>query len=65
MNEDEMSEDQARAAAEVSRAAAAQKARSAYRDDSFAERTCDRCGRSYRGPAVYCSLECAVADAAA
>jgi hypothetical protein len=65
MNEEEMSEDQARAAAEVSRAAAAQKARSAYRDDSFAERACDRCGRRYRGPAVYCSLECAVADAAA
>jgi hypothetical protein len=35
----------------------------AYRDDRFAERSCDHCGKPYRGPAVYCSLECAVADA--
>jgi hypothetical protein len=35
----------------------------AYRDDAFDERLCDHCGKSYRGPAVYCSLECAVADA--
>ena len=34
-----------------------------YRDPSFSERECDRCGRPYRGPAVYCSLECAIADA--
>lgn len=34
-----------------------------YDDPSFPERTCDKCGRQYRGPAVYCSLECAVADA--
>jgi hypothetical protein len=45
------------------RAAAAHKARSAYRDDSFPKRACDRCGKNYRGPAVYCSLECATADA--
>ena len=38
-------------------------ARTAYRDDSFSERTCDKCGKRYRGPAVYCSLECAEADA--
>jgi hypothetical protein len=38
-------------------------ARAAYRDDSFPARLCDRCGTPYRGPAVYCSLECAVADA--
>lgn len=37
--------------------------RAAYRDDAFPERSCDRCGTSYRGPAVYCSLDCAVADA--
>lgn len=34
-----------------------------YRDDSFPERACDRCGTLYRGPAVYCSLKCALADA--
>ena len=35
----------------------------AYRDESFDERACDYCGKLYRGPAVYCSLECALADA--
>jgi hypothetical protein len=40
-------------------------ARAAYRDDSFPARLCDRCGTPYRGPAVYCSLACAVADAGA
>jgi hypothetical protein len=38
-------------------------ARDRYRDDRFAERQCDCCGKPYRGPAVYCSLECAIADA--
>jgi hypothetical protein len=38
-------------------------ARAAYRDDSFPARLCDHCGTPYRGPAVYCSPECAVADA--
>jgi hypothetical protein len=38
-------------------------AKLAYRDDKFPERACDHCGKPYRGPAVYCSLECAVADA--
>lgn len=38
-------------------------ARAAYRDDTFHPRDCDRCGQSYRGPAVYCSFECAIADA--
>ena len=38
-------------------------ARASYRDDGFAERPCDHCGKPYRGPAVYCSLECAIADA--
>jgi hypothetical protein len=38
-------------------------ARATYRDDSFPARLCDHCGTPYRGPAVYCSLECAVADA--
>jgi len=37
--------------------------REAYSNPSYAERQCDRCGQSYRGPAVYCSLDCAVADA--
>jgi len=35
----------------------------AYRDASFAPRVCDCCGQVYRGPAVYCSLACALADA--
>lgn len=35
-----------------------------YRDDAFAERPCDRCGEVYRGPSVYCSFGCAVADGA-
>jgi hypothetical protein len=34
----------------------------AYSDPSFPERACDYCGRPYRGPAVYCSLDCAQAD---
>ena len=39
------------------------KSRTAYRDDSYPERDCDRCGKPYCGPAVYCSLECAAVDA--
>jgi hypothetical protein len=35
-----------------------------YRDDAFLERPCDLCGKLYRGPAVYCSLKCALDDAA-
>jgi hypothetical protein len=34
-----------------------------YRDASFPERACDHCGQLYQGPAVYCSLSCAVTDA--
>jgi hypothetical protein len=34
-----------------------------YRDDTSPERACDHCQRPYRGPAVYCSLTCALADA--
>jgi hypothetical protein len=34
----------------------------AYIDESFDERACDFCGKLYRGPAVYCSLECATDD---
>jgi hypothetical protein len=33
-----------------------------YRDPTCQERRCDRCGEHYRGPAVYCSHACAVAD---
>lgn len=40
-----------------------ERAEAAYRDDSCPERACDRCGEPYKGPAVYCSLACAVADA--
>ena len=34
-----------------------------YYDASFPPRHCDRCGINYYGPAVYCSFDCAVADA--
>lgn len=34
-----------------------------YVDNSFAERECDYCHTPYRGPAVYCSRICALADA--
>jgi hypothetical protein len=33
-----------------------------YRDATFPERPCNHCGTPYRGPAVYCSHRCAVAD---
>jgi hypothetical protein len=35
----------------------------AYWDVRLEERACDRCGKPYRGPAVYCSLACALEDA--
>jgi hypothetical protein len=38
-------------------------AEAAYRDDACDERPCDYCGTIYRGPAVYCRLACALADA--
>ena len=38
-------------------------AEASYRNPSFFARKCDHCGKTYRGPAVYCSLECALADA--
>lgn len=38
-------------------------AEAAYRDSSQPWRKCDRCEMPYRGPAVYCSLSCAVLDA--
>jgi hypothetical protein len=38
-------------------------ARARYRDDSFPSQVCEKCGQTYHGPAVYCSLDCAVADA--
>lgn len=34
-----------------------------YHDPTWPERQCDYCQRPYRGPAVYCSLICALADA--
>jgi hypothetical protein len=36
-----------------------------YHDPSYPPRPCDReaCGKIYTGPAVYCSFECALADA--
>lgn len=38
-------------------------ARKAYENDAYPTRQCDHCGKPYRGPAVYCSLACALADA--
>jgi hypothetical protein len=38
-------------------------ARASYIDASYPTRFCDHCSRPYCGPALYCSLECAVADA--
>jgi hypothetical protein len=38
-------------------------AEAAYRDDKFEPELCHHCGVSYRGPALYCSLTCAIADA--
>ncbi len=35
----------------------------AYADPAYPPRPCDHCGRSYQGPAVYCSISCALADA--
>lgn len=35
-----------------------------YRDARFIERACDLCGKPYQGPSVYCSLKCALDDAA-
>jgi hypothetical protein len=34
-----------------------------YRDDKFEPELCHHCGKSYRGPALYCSLQCALDDA--
>jgi hypothetical protein len=40
------------------------RAEALYRDPRFADRLCERegCGCIYRGPAVYCSLTCALLD---
>jgi protein-arginine kinase activator protein McsA len=35
----------------------------AYVDPTFGERRCEACGKTYQGPALYCSFECAVGDA--
>ena len=48
----------------MSRAAVARYNRDrSYEDPRFSERACERCGKPYRGPALYCSFECAAADA--
>ena len=39
------------------------RAAAGYFDDSFTERTCDYCSRPYRGPALYCCIAHAEADA--
>lgn len=44
-------------------AAARLRAGRAYHDPTCPLRTCEACGRAYRGPAVYCSLSCAELDA--
>jgi|HubBroStandDraft_5_1064220.scaffolds.fasta_scaffold21903_5 hypothetical protein len=43
--------------------AAGSNAQAAYRDDKFEPALCHHCGAEYRGPALYCSLRCALADA--
>lgn len=39
------------------------RARASYNDTRWPVRACDRCEKDYQGPAVYCSLDCALADA--
>lgn len=39
------------------------RAEAAYIDLSFPPRQCDYCHKWYKGPAVYCGLVCALADA--
>lgn len=43
--------------------AARRRAEAAYSAPGYPPRRCDRCGQGYVGPAVYCSLTCALADA--
>jgi hypothetical protein len=38
-------------------------AQAAYYDPLYPVRNCDYCDKEYRGPAVYCCLACALADA--
>ncbi len=38
------------------------KVRASYRDYACDVRQCFHCNKSYRGPAVYCSLACAAVD---
>jgi hypothetical protein len=39
-----------------------ERAKKSYHNDTYKERACDKCGTMYQGPAVYCSLKCAVDD---
>ena len=41
----------------------ADKVNAKYRNENCRQRNCDHCGKPYRGPAVYCSLQCALDDA--
>ena len=41
----------------------AERAERLYHNGGYAERACDHCGALYQGPAMYCSLACATADA--
>lgn len=34
-----------------------------YENNNYPTRECDRCGKLYKGPAVYCSHKCAMEDA--
>jgi hypothetical protein len=38
-------------------------AKDPHADPGWPERTCDHCGKVYRGPAVFCSRSCAIGDA--
>ncbi len=39
------------------------RAHTSYFDPKWPVRYCDKCDKPYTGPAVYCSFECALADA--
>jgi hypothetical protein len=40
-----------------------QRAEASYHDTHYPQRYCDHCDNPYTGPAVFCSLRCAVAAA--
>lgn len=49
---------------ELEEVATFSRARAMFNNSSYPVRQCDHCQRSYRGPAVYCSLRCTIAATA-